>query len=494
MAKTNENQKTFQKNELATNGGASPTLEIPCDLNAEKALLGSILISGKAAYNLIDEIGDKLREEFFYDLRNQRVYGTITSLWLNQQPIDTIHVLDRLKKTHTDYKDYKNETVSHITIEKEYLDELLVHSGMLSDPVETAKLIKEKYILRGIISAGEELKLMGFKQDKDPEAILDIAQQKLFKLTIGNQDKNFVKIGDIAHEAMEKMDSMHSNPEQYNGIKTNFYDLDEKLGGLHNSDLVILACRPSMGKTALSLALALKVAKQGKGVAYFSLEMSSDQLCERLIAAESKIDFRKIRSGELDTDAQNKEYEKMGKAVGQIAEMPLWVDDTAAATVLEIRSKARRLKQRQDIGLIIIDYLQLMGGGNDKVYAGNRVQEVSAISRNLKILAKDLNVPVIALSQLSRNVESRDNKRPLLSDLRESGSIEQDADIVLFIHREDYYNKNLINEKPELANKAEIIVAKNRNGETGFVELAWIRHLATFDNLEGGKMGGKKRF
>jgi replicative DNA helicase len=484
MTKTNDNTTNLTQFKA----------EIPSDLNAEKALLGSILISGKNAANLIDEIGDKLREEFFYDLRNQRVYATITNLWMSQQPIDTIHVLDRLKKTHTDYKDKNHDNyASNIEVDKDYLDELLVHSGMLSDPVETAKLIKEKFILRSIISAGEELKLMGFKQDKDPETILDLAQQKLFKLTLGNQDKNFVKIGEIAHEAMEKMDSMHNNPEDYNGVKTNFYDLDEKLGGLHNSDLVILACRPSMGKTALSLALALKVAKQGIGVAYFSLEMSSDQLCERLIAAESRIDFRKIRSGELDSDTQNREYEKMGKAVGNIAELPLWVDDTAAATVFDIRSKARRLKQRQNIGLIIIDYLQLMGGGNDKVYAGNRVQEVSAISRNLKILAKDLNVPVIALSQLSRSVESRDNKRPMLSDLRESGSIEQDADIVLFIHREDYYNKNLINEKPELANKAEIIIAKNRNGETGFTELAWIRHLATFDNLEGAKTS-KKRY
>jgi replicative DNA helicase len=428
-----------------------PLAEIPCDINAEKALLGSILISGKSAYNLIDQIGDKLREDYFFDIRNQKVYSTIVSLWLNQQPIDTIHCLDRLKKTQSDYKNEYNGAEFE-QVDKEYLDELLVHSSLLSNPIETAKLIKEKFILRGIISAGEELKHLAFKQDKDPEAILDIAQQNLFKLTIGNQDKNFVKLGEIAHETMEKMDLIHNNPEEYNGVKTGFYDLDYKLGGLHNSDLIILACRPSMGKTALSLALALKVAKQGVGVAYFSLEMSADQLCERLIAAESKIDFRKIRAGELDTDAQNKEYEKMGKAVGRIAELPIWVDDTAAATVLEIRSKARRLKQRQNIGLIVIDYLQLMGGGNDKVYAGNRVQEVSDISRNLKILAKDLNVPIIALSQLSRKVESRDDKRPMLSDLRESGCLTGDTLVQILDHGHvsikellsDFQNKQIL--------------------------------------------------
>ena len=479
MSSTNDNQLT------------SPfSAVLPSDINAEKALLGSILISGNLAQNLLDSIVDKLQSQHFFEPMNQIIYQIMVELYQKQQSIDTIQILDQIKKVKDDKKRDPKSLANRVT--KEYLDELLIYSSLLSNPGDTARLIRQKYILRGIISSGEELKLMAFREDKDPEAILDIAQQRLFQLTMGNSEKNFIKIGDIAHETLTKIDLIHTDPSEYNGIKTNFYDLDHKLGGLHNSDLIILACRPSMGKTAMSLALALKTAKQGRGVAYFSLEMSSDQLCERLIAAESQIDFRKIRSGELDTTAQAREYDKMGKAVATIAELPIWVDDTATASVLEIRSKARRLKQRQDIGLIIIDYLQLMGGGNDKVYAGNRVQEVSDISRNLKVLAKDLNVPIIALSQLSRKVEQRDDKRPMLSDLRESGSIEQDADIVLFIHREDYYNKNLAVEKPDQAGKAEIIIAKNRNGETGFVEVAWIKHLATFDNLDGARLGKPK--
>lgn len=457
--------------------------KLPRDSDAEMALLGSILISGKYAYELVDDIGDKLRADYFFDPKNQSVYEAITALWLEQQPIDTIHLSDYLRKNPS--------PVNNEILDTDYLQQLIAKCSLLSSPADTVKLIKEKYILRSIISIGEEMKIMGFNQDSLPEHILDQAQQKLFKITLGNTDKNFVHIKDVALGAMDNLSLLSSDSQVFNGIHTDFIELDKMLGGgFHNSDLVILACRPSMGKTALSLALARKAAKKDVGVAYFSLEMSADQLFERMLASESGIDFRKIRTGDLSGDEKNREFEAIGSAISRIAEWPIWVDDTAAASVLEIRSKARRLKQRNNIGLIIIDYLQLMSGGNDRAYAGNRVQEVSDISRNLKILAKDLNVPILALSQLSRKVENRDDKRPMLSDLRESGSIEQDADIVMFLHREDYYDKTLAGD-PNRGGKAEIIVAKNRNGETGGAQVAWIRHLATFDNLLDAKYGSK---
>jgi replicative DNA helicase len=461
---------------MATSNSKTNVAEynIPYDLDAEMALLGSIIISGKYATELVDEIGDKLKPEFFYNPKNRRVYSAILKLWLNQSPIDTIHLLDIFKK---------DESKSLIdVIDQDYMQQLIAKSSLLSNPAE--------YILREVISIGEEMKILGLKQDLTAESILDSAQGKLFKVTLGNVDKNFIKISDIAHTAFTNLDTLHNNPGSYTGVKTGFLDVDKMLGGgLRNSDLVILACRPSMGKTAFSLALATKVCKAGQGVAFFSLEMSADQLFERMLAIESKIDFRRIRTGELSADNHESEFAHIGSIIGEIAELPLWIDDTASANILEIRSKARRLKQRHNVGLIIIDYLQLMSGGNDKLYSGNRVQEVSDISRNLKILAKELQVPIIALSQLSRKVESRDDKRPMLSDLRESGSIEQDADIVMFIHREDYYDKTLVAKDDPKAGVADIIIAKNRQGETGFAQVAWNRRLATFDNLHQGKTG-----
>jgi replicative DNA helicase len=455
--------------------------ELPCDMEAEQALLGSILIGGDYSYDLIDEIGDRLKAEYFYYSKHQQIYSSIIELWTSREPIDPIHVLDNLRR--------RGDSERQDGIDNTFLVNLMGKSTLLSNPKETVKIIKSKYLLRKIIGLGEEMKLMGFRQEQDAEQIMEAAQRKLYELSLGSIEKNFVKIDEIIKATTDNIFLLHEEGG-LRGVPTGFYDLDEKLGGLQNSDMIIVACRPSMGKTALSLSLAKKVAMNGIPVAFFSLEMSSDQLCERLLSSVSGIDLHKIRSGNIGSgqESESARISRISESINAVAELPIWIDDTGGASMLEIRSKARRMKHRHNIGLIIIDYLQLMTSGNERAYAGNRVQEVADISRNLKILAKDLNVPVIALSQLSRRVEGRDDKRPILSDLRESGSIEQDADVVMFIHREDYYNKDL---PPEKAGKAEIIIAKNRNGETGQIELQWNKYLATFENLHNAKMSGR---
>ncbi len=472
----NSNQYSNQYSSSQIIQRPNTALKLPVEPDAEMAILGSILVSGSYSYEIVDEISNRLKTDYFYDPKNREVYESILNLWKNQQPIDTIHLLNNLKKVKPTTE-----------IDQDYLLTLISRSSLLSNPAETVNLLREKYILRAIISLGEELKIAGFATDKNPNTILEIAQKRLYEVSLGNIDKNFVRISEILSGSFEKLEKLQDE-DSHRGVQTGFFDLDDKMGGLNNSDMIIIACRPSMGKTAFSLDITKKIAMNGIGVAYFSLEMASDQLCERMIASTSRVDFHKIRKGDLSADQRNLEFEKIGAAIGVLADLPIWIDDSSGSSIIEIRSKARRLKQRHNIGMIVIDYLQLMTAGNDRAYAGNRVNEVADISRNLKALAKELNIPVVALSQLSRKNEGRDDKRPMLSDLRESGSIEQDADVVMFIHREDYYNPNLAEDKK---GKAELIIAKNRNGETGKVEVAWIRHLASFDNLYQARTGGR---
>jgi replicative DNA helicase len=457
--------------------------ELPSDIEAEKALLGNILVRGEYSHDLVDEIGDKLQSNAFYDLKNQIIYQAIIDLWLAQQSVDSVHVLDVIKRKYPDY-------INNGDIDQSYLMQLIAKSSLISDPIDTVKLINEKYTLRMLISISEEMRLSGFRQDMLPNEILDQAQKKLYDISLGSSEKNFVHIGDVLGSGIEKFQLFNESNSGPVGVETGFTDLDKKLGGLKKSDLLILACRPSMGKTALSLAIAKNIVEKDIGVAYFSLEMSAEQLCERLLAATAKVDLHRIRNTSQNDDAHNNAYKNIGQAFAKMNSWPLWIDDTGGANIVQIRSKARRLKQRHNIGLIVIDYLQLMSGGNEKAYSNNRVQEISDISRNLKLLAKDLNVPILALSQLSRKVESRDDKKPVLSDLRESGSIEQDADIVMMLYRESYYKKES-ELKEEDRGKAQVIIAKNRNGETGFVELAWLAHFATFDNLYQGKVSNR---
>lgn len=445
----------------------------PHDLEAEKALLGSLLLNSK----LLEEVADKLKPDYFVDRKNQIVYQIILDLWLNSQPVDVLFVLNALQNN------LRFNATEVGTINREYLLELIAKSSLSSSPEHTARIIKEKYILRMLIRVGDDLKTLAVESNSPVEDILDNAQKQLYEIALDNLDKNFVRIGDLLTATFERINELYTNQVKYRGIPTGFVDLDNMLGGLHHSDLIILAARPSMGKTSLALEIVKRVALQQQiGVAVFSLEMSRDQLCDKLIASVSGIELRKIRSGQLEDSDNLNEFTKLGEAIGRLEEAPIWIDDSGSLNIMELRTKARRLKSRHNIGLIVIDYLQLMSGKNYN-YQGNRVQEVSDISRGLKMLAKELNIPVLALSQLSRGVEGREDKRPLLSDLRESGSIEQDADVVLFIHREEMYSKDT-----KKKGIAEILISKHRNGETGVVELAWIPKLATFENLQGARI------
>ncbi len=444
----------------------------PHDLEAEKALLGSLLLNPK----ILEEVADKLKPEYFFDRKNQIVYQTVLSLWLDSQPVDILFVLNALQSN-------PNLNATEVSsIDRGYLLELIAKSSLSSSPEHTAKIIKEKYILRMLIQVGDNLKTLATESNVSVEDILDNAQRQLYEVALDNLDKNFVRIGELLTAAFERINELHTNQVKYRGIPTGFVDLDNMLGGLHHSDLIILAARPSMGKTSLALEIVKRVALQQQGVAIFSLEMSKDQLCDKLLASMSGVELRKIRSGHLEDSHNMDDFTRLGEAIGKLEEAPIWIDDSGSLNIMELRTKARRLKSRHNIGLIVIDYLQLMSGKNYN-YQGNRVQEVSDISRGLKMLAKELNIPILALSQLSRGVEGREDKRPLLSDLRESGSIEQDADVVLFIHREEMYNKDT-----KKKGIAEILISKHRNGETGVVELAWIPKLATFENLQGARI------
>lgn len=440
----------------------------PADLDAERSILGAILLNAK----LMDEVADKLKVAYLYDFNHRLVYEAMLKLWSENHPVDILSVANALsgKKGGED-------------LDKDFLLQLIAQSSLSGSTDSALKLIKEKYQLRAMVQVGDEIKNLALNAADTPSTILDQAQKRLFEVSLDNLEKNFVALPDILAESFERISDLYNNKVEHRGIPTGFVDLDGILGGLHSSDLIILAARPSMGKTSLSLELVKRIALQQKiGVAYFSLEMSRDQLCDKLIASASGINLGKIRSGHLSDDPQNNEFMRLGGAIGQLSEAPIWIDDSESLSILELRTKARRLKMRHNVGVIMVDYLQLMSGKNES-YGGNRVQEVSDISRGLKMLAKELQIPIIALSQLSRSVEGREDKRPMLSDLRESGSIEQDADVVIFIHREEMYHK-----ETKKKGIADILISKHRNGETGTVELAWIHRLATFDNLEGARL------
>jgi len=340
-----------------------------------------------------------------------------------------------------------------------------------------AKIVRHKGTLRRLISQAAEIQSLGFREDADLETLLDQAEQKLFSVSQKYLKQNFVPLSEILHETFDRIDELHREKGKLRGLPTGFGDLDNKLGGLQKSDLVILAARPSMGKTSLALDVIRHVAVgKKKPVAIFSLEMSKDQLVDRLLAAEAEVDLWKMRTGRLNDIGPENDFERIGHALGRLSEAPIFIDDSGTVNIMELRTKARRLQAEQAIELIVVDYLQLMEGRNTE----NRVQEVSEISRSLKTLAKELNVPVLALSQLSRAVEQRGgDKKPQLSDLRESGSIEQDADVVMFIYRDEMYTGKE-SRKPHIA---EILIRKHRNGPTGEIELFFDAEKTSFKNL-----------
>lgn len=434
----------------------------PQNLEAEMSVLGCLMLDKDA----IIKIADTVITDDFYDNRHRIIYEGILELFEKNIAIDILTVTDLL----TEKKQL--ETVGGAS----YLSTLVNTVPSAAHVTNYASIVRKKGTLRRLIHSATEITSMAYKEDGEVETILDQAEQRLFTVSQKHLKQNFIPITSILHQTFERIDELHRDRGKLRGIPTGFVDLDKLLGGLQKSDLIILAARPSMGKTSLALDIIRNVAVHSKiPVGIFSLEMSKDQLVDRLLAAQSDVSLGKIRTGLLNEH----DFELLGEAMGTLSEAPIFIDDAAGANIMEVRTKARRLQAENKLGLIVVDYLQLMTG-HKNTSGDNRVQEVSEISRSLKILARELNVPVLALSQLSRGVENRPDKVPQLSDLRESGSIEQDADVVAFIYREDMY-KGKESRRP---NVAEIHVKKHRNGPTGQVDLFFDSDKTTFKNLD----------
>jgi len=435
-------------------------LSPPHSIQAERSLLGTILLD---ADSLI-KVADIVVADDFYDRRNGIIYETFVKLYEKRRPIDLITISEDLKSNK------ELENIGGMT----YLTELAGSEATTAHAAEYARLVAGKATLRRLDVAGHTISGLAHDETRELEGLLDEAEQALFSVSQKHLKQNFISIKDVLADSFDRLDALHKDKQQLRGVPTGFKEMDRLLAGLQRSDLIILAARPSMGKTSFAMNIAAHVAiKEGIPVGIFSLEMSKEQLIDRLLASESGIDSWKLRTGNLE----DKDFEKLNRAMGVMAEAPIFIDDSAMANALEMRTKARRLQTEHGLGLIIIDYLQLMSGRASS--DGSRVNEISEISRSLKGLARELDVPVIALSQLSRAVEQRHPQIPQLSDLRESGSIEQDADVVMFIYREDYYNK-----ESERRNIADVLVRKHRNGPTGDVELFFSPELMLFRSLD----------
>jgi replicative DNA helicase len=432
----------------------------PQNLDAEMSLLGAVLIDEE----VIADVSEHVKPHDFYDRRHGLIYDAMMRLYEKHKPVDLLTLTEELKK--------KNdiETIGGSA----YLTELTNYVPTAAHAEAYAELVAQKAIRRRLIKASSEISELGFDEETSTEELLQQAEQQLFAVSDQSLKQDLVSIESILTDSFDRMEELHRNKGALRGVRTGYRDLDNMTAGLQRSDLIILAARPAMGKTTLVTNLAYNVATIAKQpVLFFSLEMSKEQLVDRMLADASGVDAWNIRTGNLSDD----DFSKLSDAMGEMAEAPIFIDDTPGVSVLEMRTKARRAAHEQPLGLIIIDYLQLMqGSGRDN---GNRVQEVSEISRGLKLLARELNVPVIALSQLSRTVETRSPQIPQLSDLRESGSIEQDADIVMFIYREAYYNP-----ETERENVTDLIIAKHRNGPTGRIELYFHPERLRFMSLD----------
>ena len=434
----------------------------PHNIEAEQSVLGSLMLDKDAIIKVADlvKVGD------FYKDDHNLIYEVILELYEDREPIDVLSISNKL-----DERKFLEKIGG-----SSYLASLVSIVPSSAHIVHYAKVVQKKALLRRLISAASEILEAGFRESDDVEKIMDEAEQKLFAVSQKYIKQDFIPIRSVLESAFNRIDELHKHGDQFRGIPTGFADLDNILAGLQKSDLVILAARPSVGKTSFALDLARHAAVREKvPVGMFSLEMSSDQLVDRMLAAEANVDLWRLRTGRLKADGDNNDFQRIGEAMGILSEAPVFIDDTASANIMEMRTMARRLQAEHKLGLIIIDYLQLMEGrGGD-----NRVQEISEISRGLKNLARELNIPIIALSQLSRAVEARSPQIPKLSDLRESGSIEQDADVVLFLYRED-------REKPDTPNKGivKIIIAKHRNGPVGEVSAFFQEGSASFRSLE----------
>ena len=432
----------------------------PQNLDAEKSLLGAVLIDEET----LADVSEHVTSKDFYDKNHALIYEAMMSLYEKHRPVDLLTLTDELKRKK------KLEIIGGSA----YLTELTNYVPTSAHAEAYAELVAQKAVRRRLIKASGEISELGYDENTSTEELLEKAEAELFSVSDQSLKQDLVSIESILTESFDRMEELHRNKGSLRGIRTGYKDLDNMTAGLQRSDLVVLAARPAMGKTTLVTNLAYNVATIAKQpVLFFSLEMSKEQLVDRMLADSSGVDAWNIRTGNLSDE----DFGKLSEAMGELAEAPIFIDDTPGLSVLEMRTKARRANHEQPLGLVVVDYLQLMQGSGRT--DGNRVQEVSEISRGLKLIARELNVPVVALSQLSRSVESRSPQIPQLADLRESGSIEQDADIVMFIYREAYYNP-----ETERENITDLIIAKHRNGPTGKIELYFHPERLRFMSLD----------
>ncbi len=435
---------------------------LPQNVDAEASLLGAILIDTDA----IIKIADRITPNDFFDPKHARIYEALRTLYEKRSAIDVLTLADQLQGTGF------LEMVGGAA----YLSELTNFVPTASHIEQYADIVAEKALRRRLIATSDDMTQLGRDESKNLKELIEEAETRLFEVSKQHVKQSVVSIETVLAESFERLDDLHKDSNKLRGIPTSYRDLDNMLAGLQPSDLFILAARPSMGKTAFVLNLAHKIATEAKeSVLIFSLEMSKEQLVDRLLSMESGVDAWALRTGKLTDN----DFEKLGEAMGALSEAKIYIDDTPGITVSDLRTKARREAHTQKLGLVIVDYLQLMSGGSRFGGDGNRVQEISEISRGLKGVARELNVPVIALSQLSRSVESRHPQIPQLSDLRESGSIEQDADVVAFLYREDYYNP-----ETDRKNIMDVLIKKHRNGPVGGVELYFNRDKQRITSLD----------
>ena len=443
----------------------------PHNLDAEMSVLGSMMLSKEAIENATEHV----TSDDFYKAAHREIFAAILQLDQANTPVDNVTLCEALRA---------REQLSQVG-GAAYLSQMLNMVPTWANAAYYAKIVKEKALLRRLISLTGEVARDAYEPQAQAEILLDEAEAKVLQLSQFRATRPYVAIKDLLKETYDQLETICERRQPITGVPTGFNRLDEYTSGFQPSDLIIVAARPSMGKTAFCLNIAINAAQmhpEHRGVLIFSLEMSRSQLMRRILCSEARIDGQKIRSGYLATE----DWTKLAMTSGVLDQLPVFLDDSSNAPLLEIRSKARRCWAQEKIGMIVIDYLQLItysaGGSNGE----NRQQEISSISRSLKGLARELNVPIVCLSQLSRSVESRTDKRPILSDLRESGAIEQDADVVLFLYRDSYYNPK----KEESRNKAEVIIAKQRNGPVGSFEMGFFSEFARFDNLDNTHTGG----
>ena len=431
---------------------------LPQSIEAEQSVIGSMIIDKSA----IAQVAEKLTEDDFYRDGHKIIYKSIFEMFKNDMAVDLVTLLEYLKSTD------QLEKAGGVT----YITEVSSSVPTTANLSSYIKIVEEKSILRRLIKASTAIIEDSYNKQGEVEGVLDLAEKKIFDIAEKRSTSDFEALSDVLERGFLEIERLFNNKGQITGVPSGFTDLDAKTSGFQKGDMVLIAARPSMGKTTFALNIAENAAlREGKSVVIFSLEMPKEQLAYKLLCSEANVDMLKLRTGNLD----DKDWENIARATGPLSKAKIYIDDTAGVTVMEMRSKCRRLKMEYGIDLILIDYLQLMSGSSSE----NRQQEVSEISRSIKALAKEMECPVIALSHLSRAPEQRADHRPMLSDLRESGSIEQDADLVMFLYRDEYYNK-----ETEDKNMADCIVAKHRNGPVGTVKMAFLGALSKFGDLD----------